>query len=1173
MKRFLTGLNFRIIALALCLLVSIFLISCNRAEDVPEPLETSSQSQPTQDITEKPTEQNTEKPSEDGTEKPIETPCEHEYDNNCDAVCNICSELRDVEHVLVDAWIPGSNSHWKRCELCGYKYEEAEHIYSNACDSDCNVCGEKRVTAEHVFGDYISDSEAHMLECSVCGQTKNTQPHTFEARYIDENTHIISCVVCQYVKETTSHVFNEGYCTCGFASTCIHEGGTASCTSPAVCSKCGYKYGYPSSHTPKSIPGYSATCTQDGMSDGSVCTVCNTVLTEQQIIPAAHTLVIIPAKAPTCTDTGLTAGKSCSACGEVIEAQDIVYALGHDYTQTSYIPPTCTESGATVYTCSICSDSYDIPSLPTGHIESDWLTEASDCESDGMRYKVCRVCSVTLASETVPATGHSWEQGQTVPPSCEERGYTPYTCSSCTKTEQRNYTEPLGHTPIIDEAQAPTCTETGLTEGRHCNVCNKVLAEQTTIPALGHTWTDASCITPKTCSVCGETEGEALGHTIVEIPELQPTCTESGYTLSRSCSACGLQMMPQITLPATGHNYQYSMCTYCKDLIPHQDVPKQVMPRLDINTNGAAIDSKEVYTTASVTLSNCDEEFTFSDISAGIRLRGNSTMVVAKKPYRLKFDVKRNMLGLNNGKKFKSWVLLADYYDSTMLRTFSTFSMAKILNEGKYFSSDFTPVEVYINGTYHGVYLLCEQSQIDGNRVDIYEREDTDTSLEIGYLLIGQGGRTDEPNTVTIGTTLTATDRNGIVNVAGGGNYSISGGDYTPEQIAYVKKYVEGVYEVIRRAVYENAYYSLDRQGNLIEKTNFVGSTTQEKQIETIDAVFNIDACVRLCILDEIVKNLDAGTYNMYVDLSPTGDGRLTLGPPWDFDFALANTGYASTHSPKGYYATNYTYSDGMRVNTTFVFFGNLPWFEDMMRDVWEAHVDELYAVANNLSVMTAMYGEYYQADYAYWNRSLMGHHCYNCQESFTCHADAVDFLSSWLYKRLDWLDYIWGDGEPPEAIEQSPLMKFDFTDESITDYLSGFHNCYGTVTRHGYKVELTEAHDPFFTLNVSLLPETFDAQDYPIIELEYMIPNANSFTAHNIMEIFLCSGNITGATAGISVIDYLVYPDGVYHKVRFDLTDNPLWQGQIHSIRIDPYAACQLGDIMYIKSVHFLTQ
>ncbi len=46
------------------------------------------------------------------------------------------------------------------------------------------------------------------------------------------------------------------------------------------------------------------------------------------------------------------------------------------------------------------------------------------------------------------------------------------------------------------------------TAPKTCSVCN-----QTEGKALGHTYSDATCTTPKTCSVCNQTEGKALGHT------------------------------------------------------------------------------------------------------------------------------------------------------------------------------------------------------------------------------------------------------------------------------------------------------------------------------------------------------------------------------------------------------------------------------------------------------------------------------------------------------------------------------------------------------------------------------------------------------------------------------------------------------------------------------------
>lgn len=57
-----------------------------------------------------------------------------------------------------------------------------------------------------------------------------------------------------------------------------------------------------------------------------------------------------------------------------------------------------------------------------------------------------------------------------------------------------------------------TCVECGETEGE----------------ALGHTWNDATCTAPRTCETCRATEGEALGHTwqeaTTEAPKTCSTC-------------------------------------------------------------------------------------------------------------------------------------------------------------------------------------------------------------------------------------------------------------------------------------------------------------------------------------------------------------------------------------------------------------------------------------------------------------------------------------------------------------------------------------------------------------------------------------------------------------------------------------------------------------------------
>ena len=89
--------------------------------------------------------------------------------------------------------------------------------------------------------------------------------------------------------------------------------------------------------------------------------------------------------------------------------------------------------------------------------------------------------------------------------------------------------------------------EATCTEPKTCSKCGETEGE-----ALGHAWVNASCETPKTCSVCGATKGDALGHTWVEA-----TCTRAAY-----CSVCGKNMGKSL-----GHDWKSATCETPKTCI------------------------------------------------------------------------------------------------------------------------------------------------------------------------------------------------------------------------------------------------------------------------------------------------------------------------------------------------------------------------------------------------------------------------------------------------------------------------------------------------------------------------------------------------------------------------------------------------------------------------------
>ncbi|MCM1365065.1 MAG: GBS Bsp-like repeat-containing protein [Faecalibacterium sp.] len=108
-------------------------------------------------------------------------------------------------------------------------------------------------------------------------------------------------------------------------------------------------------HSYTSTVTKAATCTQTGTKTFK-CSICGNTYTES--IPATgHKAVTDKAIAATCTSEGKTEGSHCSVCGTAIKAQTTVAKLEHKYTATVN-QPDCTKEGEKVYTCSVCGDTY-----------------------------------------------------------------------------------------------------------------------------------------------------------------------------------------------------------------------------------------------------------------------------------------------------------------------------------------------------------------------------------------------------------------------------------------------------------------------------------------------------------------------------------------------------------------------------------------------------------------------------------------------------------------------------------------------------------------------------------------------------------------------------------------------------------------------------------------------
>ena len=313
----------------------------------------------------------------------------------------------------------------------------------------------------------------------------------------------------------------------------------------------------------------AATCTAAGTKTYT-CTRCKKTRTET-IAATGHKAVKDAAVAATCETTGKTEGSHCSVCNTVIKAQTTTAALGHSWDGGKVTKAaTCTTAGTKTYTCTRCKKTRTETIAAAGHKAVKDAAVAATCETTGKTEgSHCSVCGTVLKSQTtIAALSHSWDGGKiTKAATCTTAGTKTYTCTRCKKTRTETIAA-TGHKAVKDAAIAATCETAGKTEGSHCSVCGTVLKSQTTTAALGHSWDSgkvtkaATCTTAGTktytCTRCKKTRTEtiaATGHKVVKDAAVAATCETAGKTEGSHCSVCGTVLKAQTTTAALGHDY------------------------------------------------------------------------------------------------------------------------------------------------------------------------------------------------------------------------------------------------------------------------------------------------------------------------------------------------------------------------------------------------------------------------------------------------------------------------------------------------------------------------------------------------------------------------------------------------------------------------------------------
>ena len=150
------------------------------------------------------------------------------------------------------------------------------------------------------------------------------------------------------------------------------------------------------------------------------------------------------------------------------------------------------------------------------------------------------------------------------------------------------------------------------------------------------------------------------------------------------------------------------------------------LPAFFVSTEdmGYIHESKNNKATGNLTVINEDGHLFCTSVMDKLSMRGNSTALIPKKSYSFNLKNKKALCGLEAGKK---WNLLAMYYEFDKIHSKIVFDMAKEL--GIQYTPECTWVDLYCNNEYMGLYLLIEALDVGEGRVEIYDLEKDNESL------------------------------------------------------------------------------------------------------------------------------------------------------------------------------------------------------------------------------------------------------------------------------------------------------------------------------------------------------------------------------------------------------------------------------------------------------------
>ena len=491
-----------------------------------------------------------------------------------------------------------------------------------------------------------------------------------------------------------------------------------------------------------------------------------------------------------------------------------------------------------------------------------------------------------------------------------------------------------------ESSKAPSGSKSSSSGSKSSSSGNKSSSSSSSSSIVPHTHEWASTLSYDdnnhwyACSGCNEKKDNAA-HTMGEwvtanLGEKLNDAKYNKYTIKyKECSTCHYMLMDET----------YSMLPEIRFTFDQND------SNADFATKARSSDTSRPTVSGKISVTNAGD-YNKSNLVATMKVRGNQTAGFDKKGLQIKFDKKQNLLGLNAGpdnKGFKKWILLADAKDTTLSRSALGLTMSKgiIAEDSKAWSVNFTPVSVYLNDQYWGLYMLADQKEVKPGRIKLDEpemdvpmvdengdpvlddkgKQKTETvgitTTDIGYCFELDHYANNERNKPDGGDPTFTINYDGMTsndfNVEGNNSYAglvntftmnsdIHDGPEQPSdeeiaagargthvdesnsnQVKFIRDRVTALFKVLHQAVANKKAYEIDANNQAVVSSKTVRQVIEEN--------FDLNTWAEGFIINAVCLPPDVGYSSFYMSFDNTeaGDKKLRFDNPWDFDSNFGN--------------------------------------------------------------------------------------------------------------------------------------------------------------------------------------------------------------------------------------------------------------------------------------------